>query len=113
MNELQNLLQHAPPFKNPLKTKVTSVKEIPFYVTDKFLRTYARDRFQLAQVERMVEKSYHKYLINECNNQKLYKKGLERQARDRNGMTDSDRQRLLRKAQEFELSRCIELEELF
>jgi hypothetical protein len=113
MNELQNLLQHAPPFKNPLKTTVTSVKEIPFYVTDKFLRTYARDRFQLAQVERMVEKSYHKYLINECNNQKLYKKGLERQARDRNGMTDSDRQRLLRKAQEFELSRCIELEELF
>ena len=82
-------------------------------MTDKFLRTYGRDRYQLSQVERMVEKSYKTYLVNECNNQKIYKKSLQKQALDRNGMTEADRQRMLRKAQEFDLSRCIELNELF
>ena len=106
-------LQHAPPYVNPLKTKVTSVRDIPFFVTDKFLRIYARDRYQLSQVERMVEKSYKNYLIHECNNQKIYKANLERSAKDRHGMTQVDRDRQLKKAQEFELSRCIELEELF
>ena len=109
----QSTMQHAPPYKNPLKTKVTRVKEIPFFVTDKFLRTYARDRYQLSQVERMVEKSYKNYLVNECNNQKVYKKSLERQAMHTHGTTEADRQRMSRKAQEFELSRCIELQELF
>ena len=88
------------------------MKDIPFFVTDKFLRTYARDRYQLSQVERMVEKSYKNYLVHECSNQKHYKKSLEKQAQ-RAGMTASDRQRQLKKAQEFELSRCIELGELF
>lgn len=106
-------LTHAPPYVNPLKTKVTNVRDIPFFVTDKFLRTYARDRYQLSQVERMVEKSYKNYLIHECNNQKIYKANLERSAKDRHGMTQVDRDRQLKKAQEFELSRCIELEELF
>jgi len=61
----------------------------------------------------MVEKSYKTYLVNECSNQKVYKKSLEKQAMNRKGMTEADRQRHLRKAQEFELSRCIEFQELF
>ena len=97
---------------NPLKTKLTKVKDIPYFVTDKFTRTYARDRYQLGQVERMVEKSYQKYLFAECKNQKVYKRALE-QAAERNGMTESDRVRQRKKADEFELSRCLELEDLF
>ena len=77
------------------------------------MRTYARDKFQLSHVERMVEKSYKNYLMNECKNQQMYKLSLEKAASSRNGMTQVDRERQLKKAQEFELSRCIELESLF
>lgn len=106
-------LTHAPPYKNPMKTRLTKVTEIPFFVTDKFIRTYARDPYQLRQVESMVEKSYKKYLEKECNSQKGYKQQLERLAMNTNGLTEADRQKRLRKAQEFELKRCIELRELF
>mmetsp|Transcript_21210 Transcript_21210/g.43455 ORF Transcript_21210/g.43455 Transcript_21210/m.43455 type:complete len:461 (-) Transcript_21210:1592-2974(-) len=106
-------LTHSPPFVHPLTTKVTTVRDIPFYVTDKFLRTIQRDQFQLGQVERMVEKSYRTYLVNECKNQKRYKMQLERGAREKRGVTEEERNRLLRRAQEFELSRCIEFENLF
>lgn len=106
-------LTHSPPFVNPLKTELTQVREIPYFVTDKFMRTYYRDRFQRAQVERMVEKSYEKYLIAECKNQQLYKRQLERNARERKGLMPEDRERQLKKAAEFELTRCIELEGLF
>ena len=89
------------------------MKDIPYYVTNNFLRTYARDRYQLGQVERMVEKSYKTYLVNECNNQKSYKLQLQNQAKTRKGLTSEDRERQLKKAEQFELSRCIELNELF
>ena len=105
--------QHAPPYSNPMKTRLTPVKDIPYYVTNKFLGTYARDRYQLAQVERMVEKSYKNYLVNECKNQQNYKLSLQQQARTRKGLTEEDRARQLKKAEDFELSRCIELNELF
>jgi len=106
-------LTHAPPFKNPLKTKITTVKEIPFFVTDKFMRTYATNRYQLTRVEQMVEQSYKNYLMGECKNQKSYKQTMTREARNKKGMNEAERERLFRKAQEFELSRCVELNELF
>lgn len=105
-------LTHAPPHSNPMRTKLTNVKEIPYFVTNRFLKTYARDRYQLGQVEKMVEQSYKKYLISECNNQKKYKATLQRQT-ERKGLTEADRERQMKKVQEFELSRCIELSELF
>lgn len=101
------------PYVNQLFTKLVPVKDIPYYVDDRFLRTYNRDRYQLAQVERMVEKTYHNYLVNECNNQASYKKRLEKDAREKTGVTEEERNRLLRRAEEFELSRCTELENLF
>ena len=96
-----------------MKTRLSTVKDIPYFVTNRFLSTYARDRYQLGQVERMVENSYKKYLINECNNQKNYKISLEHQARNRKGLTEADRERQLKKAIDFELSRCVELNDLF
>lgn len=96
-----------------MRTKITRVKDIPFFVTDNFLRTYARDRYQLSQVERMVENSYKTFLVNECNNQKIYKKSLETQAMQSRDMTEVEKQKQLRKASEFELSRCIELNDLY
>ena len=96
-----------------MKTKLTKVKDIPYYVTNRFMSTYARDRYQLGQVERMVEQSYKTYLVNECKNQKSYKASLQHQAKTRKGLTETDRERQLKKANEFELSRCIELDELF
>ena len=101
------------PFVNQLHTKLVHIKDIPYYVDDRFLRTFNRDRYQLAQVERMVEKSYHTYLVQECGNQSTYKKRLERDARERRGVTEEERSRLLRRAEEFELVRCVELENLF
>ena len=101
------------PHVNQLHTKLVTVKDIPYYVDDRFLRTYNRDRYQLAQVERMVETSYHKYLVQECNNQATYKKRLEKDAREKTGVTQEERNRLLRRAEEFELSRCTEMESLF
>jgi hypothetical protein len=54
---------------NSLQTKLTGVKDIPYFVSHKFLKTYARDRYQLSQVERMVEGAYENYLVKECTNQ--------------------------------------------
>lgn len=101
-------LVHKQPFTNPLSTKLTGVKDIPYYVTDKFLRTYYRDRYQLSQVERMVERAYEEYLVEECTSQKKYKKQLNEEARKHRQDV-----RLQQRAQNFELSRCAELEELF
>lgn len=65
----------------------------------------------------MVEKSYKQYLMEECKNQQLYKASLEKLASSpnssRNVMSDVDRERQMKRAKEFELSRCIELESLF
>jgi len=106
-------LTHSPPFVNPLHTQLTRVKEIPYFVTDKFMRTYYRDRYQLAQVERMVENSYHQYLVAECKNQEEYKVDLVKKAKTSNGLTEAEREKQMKKAERFELSRCIELEGLF
>ena len=104
----------ARPHTNPLTTKLTNVKDIPFYVSDQFLRTIARDRYQLSQVERMVENSYRGYLADECKTQKAYKRRLESLSSTRRGKTtEAERANLAKKADGFELTRCIELEDLF
>ena len=75
------------------------------------MKSYYRDRYQLAQVERLVEKTYAQYLVDECKQQKAYKRQLENQAKR---MPASDaKERSLRKAAEFELSRCDEYNDLF
>ena len=103
--------QNKPPFTNPRQTKLSKVKEIPYFVSDKFLRTYARDRFQLSKVEHMVERAYENYLVNECAAQTEYKKRLFRLAQAETGQESQDRK--LKVAQDFELSRCDELGDLF
>jgi DnaJ family protein B protein 12 len=97
-------------FTNPLKTRFTKVKDIPYFVSDKFTRTYQRDPYQLRQVEQMVEKSYHRYLVNECRNQEQFKKKLENEA---TASVGDDKERRLKQVQEFSLSRCEELNDLF
>eukprot|EP00531_Pseudo-nitzschia_arenysensis_P007200 CAMPEP_0116151554 /NCGR_PEP_ID=MMETSP0329-20121206/20161_1 /TAXON_ID=697910 /ORGANISM="Pseudo-nitzschia arenysensis, Strain B593" /LENGTH=449 /DNA_ID=CAMNT_0003648179 /DNA_START=85 /DNA_END=1434 /DNA_ORIENTATION=+ len=99
------------PFVNPLHTKLTSVKDIPYFVDNKFLRTLYRDRYQLSQVERMVERAYENYLIDECNAQRKYKKSLLAEAKTK--MTEEEIQLAKRTAEKFELSRCVELNDLF
>ncbi len=59
-----------------------------------------------------MEKSYKGYLVNECTRQKSYKKSLEKSAQG-GRMSDTEREKMLKKSQEFELNRCIELKELF
>lgn len=51
--------------------------------------------------------------MGECKNQKLYKQTMMKEARNKKGMNEAERERLFRKAQEFELSRCTELNDLF
>mmetsp|Transcript_11299 Transcript_11299/g.27243 ORF Transcript_11299/g.27243 Transcript_11299/m.27243 type:complete len:427 (-) Transcript_11299:125-1405(-) len=104
-------LTHKQPYVNPLHTKLTTVKEIPYFVSDNFLRTYYRDRYQLAQVERMVEKAYEQYLVDECDSQTRYKKALQRKAYVEKDVVE--KQKKTQKANEFNLSRCSELNDLF
>lgn len=104
--------QKATPFVNPLSTKLTTVKDIPYFVSDQFLRTIYRDRYQLSQVERIVERSYQRYLLDECKNQKDYKKKLERMTTNTR-IQEEDRNKLKRKLDGFDLTRCVELEDLF
>ena len=100
------------PHINPLSTRLSKVKDIPYYVSDSFLRTVARDRYQLSQVERMVERSYSTYLIDECKNQKAYKRKLEILSTKKN-INEIEKSNLVKKANGFVLSRCMELEDLF
>lgn len=102
--------QQQHPYVNPLATKLTPVKDIPYFVTDKFMRTYYRDRYQLSQVERMVEKHYHDYLVQECKAQKRFKRDLEQQA---SRMSGEGKVTQMRRAEEVELSRCTEFDHLF
>jgi hypothetical protein len=87
------------------------VKEIPYFVSDSFLRTYHRDRYQLGQVERMVERAYEQFLVDECSKQQSYKKRLLKSAAQE---SDQEEQALKQKqATEFELTRCGELTDLY
>lgn len=59
----------------------------------------------------MVERAYEQYLFDECSKQSTYKASLEKAARKEK---DAARQQLqMRRAAEFELSRCTELDDLF
>ena len=72
---------HSHPFTNPMRTRHRGVvKDIPYFVSDKFMRTYYRDPYKLSQVERMVERSYDTFLQNECRNQRKHKRQLEQRA---------------------------------
>eukprot|EP00980_Cylindrotheca_fusiformis_P001513 scaffold346_cov116-Cylindrotheca_fusiformis.AAC.27 len=104
-------LKPKDPFLHRLDTKLTKVKDIPYYVTPKFLRTYYRDRYQLAQVERMVETAYETYLVTECKSQRKYKKTLLEEANSK--PTKEEQEIAKRIATQYELSRCVELNDLF
>jgi hypothetical protein len=80
-------------------------------VDNKFLRTLYRDRYQLAQVERMVEGAYENYLVDECNVQRRYKKKLLSEAEKK--ATVEEIEISLKTAKEFHLSRCVELNDIF
>lgn len=100
-------------FSHPLKTKLVTVKDIPYYVTEQFTRTYYRDRFQLAQVERMVERAYERYLLNECKAQRQFRQRLEYKANHNSALTPEDRAKKVKEAKEFQLTRCEEFRDLF
>ena len=78
---------------------------------NKFLRTLYRDRYQLAQVERMVEGAYENYLVDECNIQRRYKKNLIAEAEKKKTREEIETSR--KTAESFHLSRCVELNDLF
>lgn len=104
-------LTNKPPFTNPSSTRLSKVKDIPYFVTDKFLRTYHRDRYQLSQVEHMVERAYENYLVYECKAQREYKKRLWTKAQTE--QLEEEKAQKLKLAKEFELSRCDELADFF
>jgi hypothetical protein len=103
--------QYKAPFVNRLATRLTDVKDIPFFVSDRFLQTYHRNRFQLGQVETMVERAYEQYLVSECKVQLGFKRKLEAAAQRE--ADEVARRKAQEKAAAFELSRCVELGDLF
>jgi len=104
-------LTNKKPFVHQLTTRLTEVKDIPYFVTDRFLQTYHRNRYQLGQVEVMVERAYEQYLVAECKNQVNYKRQLEATATKE--ADEEERSRKLERAKSFDLTRCVELDELF
>ena len=106
-----SMIQQKEPFIVPMHTTVTKVKDIPYFVNNKFMRTYYRDRYQLSQVEVMVEKAYENYLVNECNSQKKFRRKLLKEAERK--PTQAEVERAKRTASEYELTRCIELNDIF
>lgn len=93
-------------------TGLSKVKEIPYFVTDKFVRVLYHDRYQLSKVEHMVERAYENFLVKECKAQKEYKKRLYKKTKKKE-LSEAERTRLLKFASEYELSRCEELSDLF
>ena len=59
----------------------------------------------------MVEKAYEQYLYDECSKQSNYKSSLEKAAK--NEKNPETQQVQARRAAEFELTRCTELDDLF
>jgi len=59
----------------------------------------------------MVERAYENYLVDECKKQINYKKQLESNAKKI--QDEALREQKLQSVSEFELSRCVELEDLF
>jgi hypothetical protein len=59
----------------------------------------------------MVETSYENYLVGECNSQRKYKQELTNEANQK--PTPEEQVIARRTANQFELSRCVELNDLF
>jgi Domain of unknown function (DUF1977) len=95
-----------------MATKLSKVKDIPYFVTDKFIRVLYHDRYQLTKVEHLVERAYENFLVKECIAQKEYKRRLFNKAR-KNELNQEEKSRQLKVASEYELSRCEELTDLF
>jgi hypothetical protein len=60
----------------------------------------------------MVERSYEKYLTDECKSQKHYKQKLENMSKS-SRTSEEDKVKLTKKLAAFDLTRCLELEDLF
>jgi hypothetical protein len=58
-----------------------------------------------------VETAYENYLVTECNGQRKYKRQLIAEA-DRKP-TPEEKEKARKTAEEFELGRCVELNDLF
>lgn len=59
----------------------------------------------------MVEKAYEQYLVDECKSQRLYRTRLVKAAQKEENPDEANKKMKL--AEEFELSRCTELGDLF
>jgi hypothetical protein len=61
-----------------------------------------------------VQDAYENYLVKECKTQKNFKRSLLNDAKKAGKYAKpEDQEKALRQAKEFELSRCLELEDLF
>ena len=60
----------------------------------------------------MVEVAYEQYLIEECTKQRNYKKRLQTNAINLK-VESEEKTRKIKQADAFELSRCLELEDLY
>ncbi|GMH88709.1 hypothetical protein TrVE_jg991 [Triparma verrucosa] len=106
-------LTHKHPYTNPMETKHRGVvKDIPYFVSDKFMRTTIRDPYKVSQVERLVEKSYDQFLQNECRAQRKHQRQLQQRAASFRG-DQRKRASMQADADAFELSRCQEHKDLF
>jgi hypothetical protein len=59
----------------------------------------------------MVEKAYEQYLVDECKSQRLYRTRLVKTAQKEENPDEANKKMKL--AEAFELSRCVELGDLF
>jgi len=105
-------LVKKPPFEHKVLTSVTQVKDIPYYVSDKFLRRVARDKFQMSQVERMVEREYEDFLFNECSKERKKKDKMISKIM-KGDHSEEQREEALKQAKSVRMHRCDEHAGLF
>jgi Domain of unknown function (DUF1977) len=87
------------------------VRDIPYFVTDSFRRSYLNDKYNRKKVELMVEGAYEHFLTNECQKQKNYK---QRALVNAQRVTDpKERLRQSKLADDVPLNRCTERDEFF
>lgn len=91
--------------------RTTKGRGVPYYVTEQFAMRYGRDPRTIRSVESSVEQEMEYALRSACYNQRELQQRLLHQARARR--TKEAREQAMQKAQEFELSECIKLEDFF
>lgn len=94
----------------PIKT---SRREIPYFVPESTATDLRRDRYYKARMDGAVEEQHMRRLQRKCSAQKKEKRRIIRQAERSGGRDRELKERLMKRAHEFRLESCEDLNRLY